>query len=146
MQTWHLIVVPIAIACAVSASCGTSKNGTKPQTLMCTEDDRVNLTPASTRSDVCAQNGYTLIVRFMQPQTVEAFLPLLEPIGATLACDDPNALAGKPGKTCYIIRLKSNTCCSDGIAYFAGLSSPQTSTDVPNPETPCDCQTFWTVQ
>ena len=139
-------VAPVAITCVLAASCVTRSNGTRPPALVCPDDDRVNLTPEVNRSEVCAHNGYTLIVRFMEPQTVEALLPLLQPVGGTLACDDPNALAGQPGKVCYVIRLAPNMCCSEGMAYFAGLPSPRNSTDVPHPDTPCDCQTPWTME
>jgi len=151
METLHIVVVPLVIACALSGSCGTNNNatsndGSRPRPLVCPDDERVHMTPELTQAEVCARNGYTLIVRFsvQEPQTLETFLPLLESLGATLACEDPNALAGQSGRVCYIIRLPANMCCSEGMAYFAGLSSPRNSTDVPDPATPCDCQTYWT--
>lgn len=97
-----------------------------------------------TIASVCAASNYAVIVRFQQPQTVEVVLPLLDPLHASLACDDPAALAGLPGKTCFIIRLGPELCCSDADSYFRDLGMPVASTDIPHPETPCSCETHWT--
>lgn len=112
----------------------------------CPVDERTYISEHLTIDDVCTTNGYVVIVRFLQPQTIEEFLPLLDPLRATLACEDPGALLGQPGKTCYIIRLGSGFCCSDANAYFTSLDMPLASTSVPHPATPCSCETHWTQQ
>jgi len=48
--------------------------------------------------------------------------------------------------TCYIVKLREELCCSEAIGYFERLSSPRASADVPHPETPCSCETHWTIQ
>jgi hypothetical protein len=111
----------------------------------CPDDERVNLRPGLTLAALCASNGSTVIVRFQSPQAVDQVLPLLEPVGGQLACDDPAALRGQPGRTCYLVRLGEDRCCSDGMAYFESLTPPA-STDVPDPATPCSCETSWTLQ
>jgi hypothetical protein len=109
----------------------------------CPEDERMRYRPGLTGADICEANGYRLIVRFAEPQPVDTVLALLEPIHASLACDDPATLAGQPGKTCYVIAL-DDMCCSEGSDYFLGIGSPALSVDRPHPETPCDCLTHWT--
>lgn len=109
----------------------------------CPADERVSFRPGLTGADVCEANSYRLIVRFTEPQPVETVLALLAPIRATLACDDPAALASQPGKVCYVIALH-DMCCSEGTEYLLGLPSPALSVDRPHPETPCDCVTHWT--
>lgn len=129
-------------ALAAATACGN--NDASPRS--CADDQRVHLSTDATRADVCVANGYTVIVRFQEAQTVETLLPLLDPIGGSLACDDPQALKGNPGKTCYIVKLREGLCCSEAIGYFERLSSPRASADVPHPETPCSCETHWTIQ
>ena len=105
----------------------------------------MNLQPKLTLADLCASNHNTVIVRFQTPQTVDQVLSLLQPVGGQLACDDPAVLQGQPGKTCYVVRLTADQCCGEGMAYLESLTSPA-STDVPDPATPCSCDTQWTVR
>jgi len=121
-------------------------SGCSAERRSCPVDERANISSGLTFADVCAENGYTVIVRFQTPQTVDQVLPLLDPLRAALACEDPARLMGQPGKTCYIVRLGPGFCCSDASAYFADQVSPKASTDVPHPETPCSCETHWTTQ
>jgi hypothetical protein len=120
-----------------------STTGSGPGVPACPNDERVNLSPGLTLAGLCASNGNTVIVRFQSPQTVDQVLPLLPPVGGRLVCDDPSALQGQPGKTCYLVQLGSDRCCGDGLAYFESLMPPA-STDVPDPAAPCGCDTSWT--
>ena len=143
-------VTRILLGCCIlldfSFGCSKSKStGTGPDASACPDDERMHFTPELTLANLCASNGHTIIVRFQTAQTVDQVLPLLQPVGGELACDDAAALQGQPGKTCYLVRLGSDQCCGDGMAYFESLTPPA-STDMPDPATPCSCSTHWTSQ
>ena len=74
---------------------------------------------------------------------VERVLELLEPIRATLPCDDIEQLRGRSGKRSYVADLPDEMCCVEGIDYFESLESPGADVTVANPDASCSTSPNW---
>lgn len=98
------------------------------------------------REDIFTQTNHSLIVRFYPPQSI--YLAnvdaLVSQIGATVSCVDRMVTGSMSSHPCYIIKFPGSVCYSDAERQMFDLyHSGSMSIALPRPESPCDCESYW---